>query len=271
MTAVAQNGDRTAVSSSSGRFGSDGQSDVRPVSIPRDVFLHEYFTYRPGEHLTLLGPTQSGKSTLAFQLLKVTTYPKLPGVVLVMKPRDQVVSNMATTLDYQIIRDWPPPLQHRRRIKTRGRVEIVMPNGWMVWPKHSFDPERDDAHMYAVFRRTLIGNYKRGNVVLFADEVYGLAKELHLERELNAIWSRGAAMGCGLWASSQRPYSIPQWAYSSPEHIFLANDPDKRDRDRYREIGGVDPELVEAVTRSLPKYCWLYIRRTGPQMCIVGP
>jgi hypothetical protein len=124
--------------------------------------------------------------------------------------------------------------------------------------------------MSAVFRRALMGSYKRGNAVLFADEVYGLSKELRLDRELNAIWSRGRSMGCGLWASSQRPYAIPQWAYSSPEHIFLANDPDKRDRDRFREIGGVDPALVEEVTRTLPKFHWLYIRRTGPEMCIVG-
>lgn len=240
------------------------------VTIPRAAFLTRYFQYEPGNHLTLLGPTQSGKSTLAFQLLKVSTYEKLPGVVLVMKPRDPVVSDMAVKLDYQVIRDWPPPIRHRRQVKTRGKIEIVYPKGWMVWPKHTFDTDRDDAHMHAVFKRTLMGSYQRGNTVLFADEVFGLAKELHLERELAAIWSRGAAMGCGLWASSQRPYSIPQWAYSSPEHIFLANDPDKRDRDRYKEIGGVDPDLVEYITRTLPKYHWLYIRRTGPEMCIVG-
>lgn len=241
-----------------------------PVTIGRDEFLRHYFQYKPGEHLTLLGPTQSGKSTLAFQLLKVTTYPRLPGVVLVMKPRDPVVTDMAQKLDYQIVRDWPPPLHLRRKVKTRGKVEIQQPPGFMVWPKHTFDAERDDAHMAAVFHRTLMGNYRRGDNVIFADEIYGLSKELRLERDLNAIWSRGSAMGCGLWASSQRPYAIPQWAYSSPQHIFLANDPDKRDRDRFREIGGVDPDLIEHVTKTLPKYHWLYIRRTGPEMAIIS-
>ena len=276
MTTVARDSRRRQIGTDVVYNQADAGTDVeasaaaRPVTIPRDSFLREYFTYKPGEHLTLLGPTQSGKTTLASQLLKVTTYPKLPGVVLVMKPRDAVVSAMAESLDYQIVRDWPPPVHTRHRVKTRGRVEVQKPPGYMVWPKHTFDPDRDDAHLAAVFRRTIRSNYAKGDAVLFCDEIYGLSKELGLERDLNAVWSRGSAMGCGLWASSQRPYGIPQWAYTSPEHIFLAKDPDKRDRDRYGEIGGVDPDLVKDITMTLPKYHWLYIHRSGPEMCIVS-
>jgi hypothetical protein len=76
-------------------------------------------------------------------------------------------------------------------------------------------------------------------------------------------------MGCGLWAATQRPAYIPLWGYSMAEHLFLANDPDRRARIRYGEIGGINPKFVETQVERLPKYHWLYIRRTGPAVCIV--
>lgn len=230
--------------------------------VPRKEFLIERWQYKPGNHVTFLGPTQSGKTTLAFQLLKVTTHKDLPGVIVVIKPRDPVVTDATEKLQYKLVEDWPP-LPHQRKFQK--------PAGWTVWPRHKFsnDPREDDEHLSDVFGRTLMGSYKRGNCCIFADEVFGLSKELNLDRHLNAIWSRGASMGAGLWASSQRPYNIPQLAYGSAEHLFIANDPDKRSRDRYGEIGGVDPDLLKELTPKLQKYQWIYIRRTGPELCIV--
>jgi len=51
----------------------------------------------------------------------------------------------------------------------------------------------------------------------------------------------------------------------------VAYTPDEADRDRYSEIGGVNPRIVKAVTAALPKYHWLYIRRTNRAMCIIEP
>lgn len=237
--------------------------DLNSVEIVgRDEFLFERFDYSPGQHVTFLGPTQAGKTTLAFGLLRATATPDVPAYVIVMKPRDRVVDDWGKAAKFRVIRDYPPP---------PNLTKFVKPPGYIVWPKHTFDenPDVDDRRLGAVFSRTLAGLYKKGNVIVFADEVYGLSKELGLDRRLNTMWSRGASMGCGLWASSQRPYSIPQLAYGSAEHLFLAKDPDKRSRDRYGEIGGVDPELVKELTANLEKYQWLYIRRTGPEICIV--
>lgn len=78
-------------------------------------------------------------------------------------------------------------------------------------------------------------------------------------------------MGCGVWAASQRPAYIPRLAYSMAEHLFLADDPDLQTRKRYAEIGGIDPKAVIQVLADLPKYHFLYFRRTGRRWCIVGP
>jgi hypothetical protein len=111
--------------------------------------------------------------------------------------------------------------------------------------------------------------YKRGNRIVFCDEAYGLSNELGLNRELVTLWTRGRSMRTGIWAASQKPTHIPLHAYNQAEHLFLANDPDKRARDRFSEIGGVDPDLLKATVPQLEKHEWLYVRRDGPVMCVV--
>lgn len=226
-----------------------------------EEFISERFDYTAGQHVSFLAPTQAGKTTLAFRLLESIANPKLPAVALVMKPKDPTVQKW---LDHLKQRGW-------KRVKVWPPVMGVRAPGYIFWPVHKFDPKKDNPELEAKFRKVLLWGYGKGNVIIFVDEVYGLTNELDLKDELNAIWSRGAGMGCGQWATSQRPYSVPQWMYSQPEHIFLAYTPDKRDRQRFSEIGGIEGKAVEEQVLRLPQYHWLYIRRTGPEWCIIGP
>lgn len=235
------------------------------LEIGREEFLSRRWTYHAGEHVTVLGPTGSGKTFLAYQLLAYTAHPKLPAHVMVMKPRDATVRAWSRAVGFTTVRQWPPlpalmPWQWFRPAK---------PPGWVVWPKHTFEPQRDDEHLHEVFRALILDRYKRGNSILFADEAFGVAKELNLERELGTVWMRGRSMNTGMWAASQRPAHIPLHAYSQASHLFLANDPDERTRERYGEIGGFDPKEIEYHTSRLGKHEFLYIRRDGQRRCIL--
>lgn len=229
------------------------------VRFEREEFIADRFRYHPGEHVTMLGPTGSGKTTLKYQLLQRVARPSLPAIVLAMKPRDRTVESWNRALGFKKVRTWPPTSALWDR-----------PPGWTLWPKHTFDPDRDDRILYDAFRKAILDSYKKGNRILDADELYGISTELRLERELITVWSRGRSMGCGLWGGTQRPAFVPLWAYTQAEHLFLHNDPDKRARERYDEIGGIDPGFVRAVVMTLQKHEWLYIRRDGPRYCIIG-
>lgn len=243
--------------------------DAKVASFSRNDFFDRVWEYKAGEHLSLLGPTGNGKTTLAYQLLRRTATQELPGVVLVMKPRDDTADKFTRASKYRRVRSWPP------------RVSLWQPGrrpGYTLWPAHSFIPELDDRQHFGIFRSVLRDTYRRGGFVVFADEVAGLMDLPNpvkggpgLDVDLNRLWMRGRSMGTGLWAATQRPAWVPLNMYQQAEHLFLSYDPDMRSRKRFEEIGGVDPDLVGSVTARLPKFSWLYVRRRDRTMCVVGP
>jgi hypothetical protein len=233
----------------------------------RDDFLLNYWDYQAGQHVGLIGPSQrAGKTTFAFQLLEHTP-DYLPAAVLVMKPRDPTVSAGMTRLGYKEVDNWPPPPRMPWQPKHTRHV---------VWPRHTFNVEEDNAHLKDVLGRALNHRYKTGDGIVFADELYGLTVELGLNSEVEALLTRGGGMGAGLWFATQKPSGtraggITTFAYNNPTWMFLSRDPVKANTDRYAEMQcGIDPGFIQWVTMNLPPFHWLCINRDGPYMCTVG-
>lgn len=237
--------------------------------IQREEFLSDYFDYQPGQHISVIGPTNiSGKSYLCHQLLdQAIKNTGLPAVSLVMKPRDRTVSEWSQKLQFKEISSWPPVKYPWQRA----------PRGYTLWPHQSqTDIGSDNAHLANEFRGAILDMYKKGDAIIFGDEVYGLCVECGLSQELTALWTRGQGMGVGLISATQKPSgttqgSIPSFVYNSPTWTFLSRDPDKRNRDRFSEIGGVDGHFIGDEVMKLRKYEFLCLHREGPYMCIVSP
>lgn len=247
---------------------------TRVQHIPRATFLRDVWDYRDGEHVSFVGPTGSGKTFLAYQLLGRSASKDRPGVVLVMKPRDATVSEFAKRHRYRIVSTWPP---------SPSIWAPRHPPGFVVWPPHTHHPRIDNENHYWVFATTLRDVYAKGAKgrasITFADEVYSLINEIPapskedpgLDELLIRQWSKGRSLDAGLWGATQRPAWVPQWMYSEVQHIFLARVIDKRAQQRFGEISGVDEGIVRPVVAALPKYHWLYIRQEDQTMCVVGP
>lgn len=241
---------------------------MQVTRFTREEFLTTRWNYRPGEHVSLIAPTQNGKTTMVFQLLAHTdtSFCRIPPTMLVAKPRDAVVAQGLADLEYVELASWPPSWRIKRR----------KPPGYGLWPRHipGAPPEVNAAHLAKTIRPAISEAFWGGDSLIIGDEVYHLAAVLGLQQELTQHWTQGAGMGAGLWTATQKPSgtaqgSIPTFMYNSPTHTFLGKDPDRRNRERFSEIGGIDGKLVGETVMKLNKYEWLYIHRDGPTMCIV--
>jgi len=145
-----------------------------------------------------------------------------------------------------------------------------------LWPKLG-DIGKDKDVLQTQFRLAMAESYRQSSRprrgqdrIIFADEVVGISRELKLAGELDEIWMRGSGMGLGLWAACQRPFTAPLNAYEQSTHLFLWRSTDQRNRRRFAEIGGIDPELIDRVVNQLEGHDCMYVRRTDYTTCIIG-
>lgn len=247
--------------------------------IPREEFVHEFgraygHGNKWGGHVTFIGPTQRGKTRLSHELLNKIITPEYNCIMLAGKPpgRDATMADAEKRLNLRLIEDWPPTMAVVRDRKKRG---------YIVRPYYDIkmDIERAEQRLHDVFHDAMVAAYTSSKpVILDVDEAHQVQNDLHLKREYEAPLMRGAPV-CAVWSLIQRGRYITYHAYNAPEHIFIFQDPDKSNRERYSDIGGVDPRAIAYITENLRTYTTekgnsiseaLYIRRAGPQLAIVG-
>jgi ABC transporter family protein len=194
--------------------------------------------WKQGEHVTLLGPTGAGKTTLANSILSKRAYV----VVLATKPRDATLSKLRSQ-GFEVTREWPPPATSQRVI---------------LWPR--IERVSDVVNQRVQFAKALMDIYRRGGWAVDIDETRYLTDTLKLAPILELLWLQGRAMDVTMIASTQRPRSIPIAALSEASHFFMWKSRDLYDVKRLREIGGyVDPQSVVETLGALNRHQCLYI------------
>lgn len=231
------------------------------LEFSRADFLDHYWTYRAGDHVTFIAPSDYGKTTLGMQLLQRTISPRLPVFNLAGKKRDKVMSEWTEALGLRLLKRWPPPVTDVFRAK---------PNGWTIWPPVTGDEDIDDPLHSTTFRKVMRHAAAKGNCIINLDE-FGEMKELGLDKTTRAIHRRGRSSGVGLWGGLQGPVYAETHAYSQAMHLFLGYVTEKRHRERFAEISGWDSKLIEEAVKALPDRHWLYLRPRGRVMCVIGP
>jgi hypothetical protein len=260
--------------------------------LARNVWLDEYFTYRPGEHVALIEPTQGGKTRLMYQMLHraMQQNPHLSTRVTIPKRRDRESGLWNNALGLKETPSWPP---------AKKKMWEPEPPGYALWPRHLVsgpddDPEKtllaDRAHVRHELMACAKDSYEDGDAIHVADDIHNQATILEMNMFFEEMLTMGGAMGCGLWGANQKPSGsnvgggITSFFYNSPTHLVIGKDSDERNRKRFGEIGGVDPKYVAAVVQNLQVHHIdghnisdkLYISKAGsseygPAMCIVGP
>lgn len=222
-------------------------------SIPKvtwDEFLTR-FRWNQGEHVSFIGPTGCGKTTLAQAILERRQYV----VAIGTKPRDRTMDALIKSKGYKRIQAWDdkPPM-------VRASQKLAL------WP--SFKRPEDMVTQQYEIDRALREIFVSGGWCVFADELFYLCHTLKLTKLLETYWTQGRSLGLSLVGGTQRPAHVPLFAYDQATHLFFWKDTDETNLRRVAGLGGMNAkEIRQAVTR-LPKHHALYVNTRDDEMMI---
>lgn len=247
-------------------------------SISRRDFLTEFgHDYRRGQHVTGIGPTGRGKSTLFYQCLGRVISPDMQVLSLhgKIKGRDPVVSKAGKHLNLRVIDKLP---SHARQEYDRRRKF----NGYLIVPltKPGDSIDEENALLADRFAEAMHQNYKttKRPTITHVNEAHQAQLELTstrypkgLKTLCEAPLMRGGPDNAA-WNEIQRGRYVSYHCYGAPEHMFIFYDDDRDNRKRYADFGTADPKAIEYLCSRLQtervrdgrtiSQC-LYMRRSG--------
>lgn len=219
---------------------SEGATAVERVSWPE--FL-ERFSWHQGDHMTLVGPTKRGKTTLALELIE-KAFPAPWQVVLVTKARD--------------------PLLDELKGKGYARLPRWIVSDPGVYPKVALAPPlrkgvRSKGEQREAFQTALESIFRQGGWLVYADELRYITETLGLGEDMEVLWQQGRTLGVTVVAGVQRPRHVPLLAFDQAAHLFFFKNPDAQIIKRIDElVTGLDSNLVREEIISLDFHEVLY-------------
>ena len=225
---------------------SPGEIRPLPESPPGDGTLVPWeiaraeMNWKQGEHVTIIGPTGQGKTTLALDLMSLRGYP----LIIATKPRDSTMEHMKRE-GWHTIRKWPP---HR--------------NKTILWPK-LVRPQ--DVHEQArAVRETLENVFVTGSYAVLIDELSYVLNALKCRTEIEQIWQQGRALDISLVTCALRPSHIPLLAYDQATHLFMFRDNDETNLKRMGGLGHWSRREIIGEVSQLKRHEFLLLNtRTG--------
>lgn len=206
----------------------------------RRLYPHLRSTWQQGEHLSIIGPTGCGKTTLESRMLDVRD----SVVVFVTKIYDDTISG--DFRDYKRIYSWPPP-------KAWDNKVLLWPDTKGLTIRETYRKQRD------VFKHALDTIFRERNWCVVFDEQHYMCKQLGLDVENAMLLQQGRSSGLSVVNGTQRPSWVPVVTYSSATHAMIYRTTYRDDLRRLSELGGVDMRDMQSNLLTLAKHDFIYV------------
>lgn len=236
------------------RVGNAIERDARIASVaPRIPWADFYreLEWNQGEHVALIGPTGSGKTSLLISLLSLRTYV----AVVATKPRD-------STMDYLISHGYVKLEKWESIPATKAPRRVIWPNA------REIDSEEKQREAFREMYRAI---YREGGWCIVIDEGFILSETLGLKREMRQIWNQGRSIGITHVVGTQRPRWVPTEMYDQSTHLFFWQNSDNRMLDVIGDINGRDSRQVKEIVANLDRFQVLYVNTRSGKMCRTTP
>ena len=202
------------------------------------------FKWKQGEHVTLIGPTGCGKSTVAKEIL-----PRRDFIcVFVTKKRDKTLDELQKELKAERFREpfFNPDVAPR----------------FLLHPKMEHG-KKNIANQREQFEEALETIFRQEGWTLYLDECRYITDNLNLSTDVELLLQQGRSLGVTVVLCTQRPRKVPLEAYSQATHIFLWGDNDKGNIQRLSELNSRDTESVKRLVPLLGLHEFLYVNTRG--------
>lgn len=220
---------------------------AKPVAfsefVPWEEFLPN-FNWQQGEHITAIGPTGSGKTTLVNHLIDKRKF----YIFAATKKVDSTV-------------EWLVKNKGFKKTQSLSALHPDVHNRYIFKPKFpAVSASRMRAYHADFFRELLMYVFRSGGWTLDLDEIRYLTEFLGLTHEYELLMLQGRSLGITVVSKTQRPRKIPLTAYDQARYLFLWRDPDRENLKRISELGSYhDPVEIRREVASLPWHEVLFI------------
>jgi len=221
------------------------------------AFLPEFITAWPenahAEHVSIVGPTGQGKTTLALAMLEARAKARGSAVVvLATKPRDATLR----ALGWPVVKEWPPGY---------GKEQVIF------WPPYG-DVRTVHQRQARAFAPMLADVFSDGRWVVYFDEASYFATELGLKTVMRRYWQQGRSQRLIVVAGTQRPVDVPRPMWSECSWLVAFRTGDDEELRRVGQIGGTSSKVILEAMRALRPHEFLVCEtRTGKMVRSMMP
>lgn len=210
--------------------------------------------WEPGQHLSALGSTGGGKTTMLIQLEDG----RRNVVALLTKLRDPLFPHLKKRgyMSLKNVNEWPEKDWH-------PKVAIHIP---------SVGLDRKSAESQAKqIQRVLHEVWRRGDYDLYIDEIAELTDLLKLDVDLRVLYKEARSSGVSIVAGTQRASRVPLEMYSQPRFLLFWRSSNREELKRLAEMNAADPELVRSIIPQLDRYEVLVVDALEGELVRVRP
>lgn len=239
---------------------------LAPVVAWDDLITYE-LAWEQNQHFGLVGPTEQGKTNLAYNLLD--TY-RTYIAYMAIKTRDPTLQAFIDSGRYVRVYDWPPMKKGFVGRRARPYTAAEMPRR-LVWPDAtSLDSEAEQAR---VFRKVLRDVYVQGGWCPVFDDYWYLAHILGFEKDTKKMLANARSNDIPMLICAQRPAGNRLVElFDQCTHLAFFRDQDEPNLNRISGVGATSARAIRGFVANLDRFQFLYVNtRTGKMLRSTAP